>query len=360
MNVTVAPTGKTVSGVNTSAHRPAALPELPVGARSILPTVWITFVTTVLLALAFSFGNVWDLGKRLGVEEHVAPLIGPTVDITAIGLLVVVPWLVLAGVPAEKLSGANRLMFFAGALTLALNSAPAAIKGWTQDDPNAWGLAAVEAIVPSLLIAWSHVGPTLIALYVEVRSGVLMATAEAARADAESASRRAEERVAEIAAAVDAAVAEAVERAAAEHSVRLTEALTAAEEGSAELLASERGYRVELEAALASEQRVAAELDASREALEKIQAELKEARREARDAKRATASGGSRGASDRAPRRTLDEWVDLAKDALPEWQIETPAGPVIGSALDLSSAGTISNIRKRLEADRLALAGGAS
>jgi hypothetical protein len=60
------------------------------------------------------------------------------------------------------------------------------------------------------------------------------------------------------------------------------------------------------------------------------------------------------------PRKTaaelLEERVDAAKDALPMWQIETPSGPEIRSALGIKSDGVISDIRKRLDADRLTLA----
>ena len=66
------------------------MPKLPAGAKGILPTIWGAFITTVVLALAFSFANVYLLDRQLGVEPHVAPLIGPAVDITAFGLLVVV------------------------------------------------------------------------------------------------------------------------------------------------------------------------------------------------------------------------------------------------------------------------------
>lgn len=309
---------------------PAKPPRLPVGAGAILPTVWATFITTVLLALAFSFGNVWGLGRILGVETHVAPLIGPAVDLTALGLLVVVPWLVLAGVPAERLKPANRLMWFAGALTLALNSGPAAIRGWTGADPRAWGLAAVEAIVPALLIAWSHVGPRLIALFVEVRTrhtaAVAAALREADQAASEDASRHA--------ALIQSAKAEA----------------------RREALEEVAGHLAEVEAARASEQRIRAELEASEEARRRAESELKESRRTPSTG----ASKKSSQPSSRRTRKTLEEWVALAKERLPEWQMETPTGPVIGSALDLRSDGTISKIRTRLEADRLALTAGGS
>lgn len=309
------------------------LPKLPAGAAAVLPTVWLTFVTTVVLALAFSFGNVWDLGRAIGVERHVAPLIGPAVDLTAIGLLVVVPWFVLAGIAPERLKAANRLMRLAGFLTLALNSGPSAIAGWAAADPRAWGRALVEAIVPTLLIAWSHVGPGLIALFVEVRERHADRVTETLRTARANDSRLAEERAGEI--------AEAVARAGEETAAELAEAAA---------------QRASLEASLREvQERREAEETAAAEALRKVQAELAEARKEAR---RKPVHSGSKKPAERAPRKSLDEWVDAAKDALPEWQIETPTGAVIGSALDLSSAGTISKIRQQLEADRIAITSG--
>jgi hypothetical protein len=347
-----------MTGRHTQTPPAKALPKLPAGASGVLPTVWATFVITVLLALAFSFGNVWDLSTTLGVERHVAPLIGPAVDLTAIGLLVVVPWFVLAGASGDQLKAANRLMRLAGFLTLALNSGPSAIRGWVGGDATAWGRALVEAIVPTLLIAWSHVGPLLIGLFVEVRERHQERVAEALRSDAEAASRRAEERMAEIATAAEEAVREALSTVTDEHSATLAQVRAEMDKEVSELLVSDRETRAELESTLAAKQTLEADLETAREALSSVQAELREVRREGR---RKPASGGSKTPVGRAPRRTEDEWVDLAKERLPEWQIETPTGSVIGSALDLSSAGTITKIRQRLEADRLALAnGGAS
>lgn len=319
--------------MTTDPKHAAQAPRLPAGADAVLPTVWGAFVTTVVLALAFSFGNVWDLNRTLGMERHVAPLVGPAVDITAIGLLVVVPWFVLAGISPERLRSANRLMRLAGFLTLALNSGPSAIKGFSEKNPAAWGLALVEAIVPTLLIAWSHVGPGLIALFVEVRERHAERVAAVRRDAAAEADRLSEERAAAIAAAVSLAREE-----------------SAAER--VELAAQVASLEASLQAAMDAH---AADMAASQEALSKAQADLREARKAARSK---TPSGTPKAPSGRAPRRSLDEWVEIVKDRLPEWQMETPTGSVIGSALDLSSAGTISEIRKRLEADRLAITSG--
>lgn len=323
----------------TEQQRPdrPELPKLPAGAGGILPTVWVTFVVTVLLALAFSFANVWELGRTLGIEKHVAPLIGPAVDLTAVGLLVVVPWLVLAGVPTKRLGAANKLMAAAGFLTLALNSAPAAIKGWTRGDATAWGRAAVEAIVPFLLMAWSHVGPKLVAIFVEVRERHAERVAEILRTAEEGDSRLAEERAREVSDAVAAALSNAASR----HEREVAEVAAQCAELESSLRAAEERHRAEREAAEES-------LRTAREA-------LAEARRRAVERAQKRTPDRAPKAPSRAPRRSLDEWVALAKEALPTWQLETPTGTQIGSALDLSSEGTISKIRQRLEADRSVL-----
>jgi hypothetical protein len=259
------------------------------------------------------------------------------VDITAFGLLVVVPWLVLAGVSPEKLKPANRLMAVAGFLTLALNSAPSGINGWVHHDARAWGRAAVEAIVPLLLIWWSHVGPKLIAAFVEVQAGHRDALVEVDN-----------ERAAEVAGAV----AEALQRATAEHAVEL---------------AAEAAKRAEVESAKVS---VEAELrtlaESSTRRISQVEAEL-EALREATRGGRVSAPRRatqrvpprSTEAAERAPRKSaaelLEERVEAAKDALPTWQLETPSGPEIRSALNLKSDGVVSSVRQRLDADRLAL-----
>jgi hypothetical protein len=347
------------------------VPKLPAGAKGILPTIWGAFLITVVLALAFSFANVWNLDLTLGVEYHVAALIGPAVDITAVGLLVVVPWLVLAGAPAERLRPANRLMGAAGFLTLALNSAPSAITGWVHGDPRAWGRAAVEAIVPFLLIAWSHVGPKLIALFVEVHARHMEAVAEALRIEREGSAEAAQQRAAE----VQAAVTEALRRASVEHAVELADASTEhaaqlAEESArhAERLAAESAERARLESTIASmEAEHRASMESSTARLAQVEADLERLRERAATTRKAPPRTAIRAGlrtsaemAEKAPRRSaaelLEERVEAAKEALPTWQLETPAGPEIRSALGLKSDGVVSDIRKRLEADRLDLA----
>lgn len=327
----------------TEQQRPQ-LPKLPAGAGGILPTVWVTFVVTVLLALAFSFANVWELSRTLGIERHVAPLIGPAVDLTAVGLLVVVPWLVLAGVPTRRLGPANKLMAAAGFLTLALNSAPSAIKGWTAGDAKAWGRAAVEAIVPFLLMMWSHVGPKLVALFVEVRERHAERVAEILRVAEESSTEAAERRCAEI----NAAVAEALRGASVEWETKLAEEASRRTRLEADIASAEERHRTSMESSTSKLAQAEAEIARLREASRNRTSKVP--RRPIAKAADDSAKPVRKSAAE-----LLEERVEAAKEALPTWQLETPSGPEIGSALGLKSDGVISAIRKRLEADRLEL-----
>jgi hypothetical protein len=137
----------------------------------------ILIVTSALIAgltFAFSFGNVWTLDLMLGVEKHIAPLVGPAVDLSVIGLLITVQWLSLAGVTSSDLRPARRLLNACGLVTMALNSAPSLVTGHATGSHIAYGRAAVEAIAPWLLIAWSHVGPLMLRHFVELRTAQLV------------------------------------------------------------------------------------------------------------------------------------------------------------------------------------------
>ncbi|GAB3657264.1 hypothetical protein GCM10027589_17250 [Actinocorallia lasiicapitis] len=117
-------------------------------------------VTSILAGIAaltflFSFGNIWALGRRLGVEPWIAPLVGPAVDLSVIGLLVAVRYLALRGVSPNQLRQARALLVFSGLTTLALNTAEPTLRG-------EYGRAAFDAVGPLLLIGWSEVGPGLL------------------------------------------------------------------------------------------------------------------------------------------------------------------------------------------------------
>jgi hypothetical protein len=107
------------------------------------------------MALAFSVVNVTRLCLDLGVTAWIAWLIGPSVDLSVIGLLTGIRFLSLHGFTDAQLAKLNRFLRFCGLLTLALNTAGAF---WHLQ----FGTAAVDAIGPVLLIGWSEVGPWLL------------------------------------------------------------------------------------------------------------------------------------------------------------------------------------------------------
>jgi Protein of unknown function (DUF2637) len=122
-------------------------------------TRWtVTTITLVIAALsfAFCFGNCHDLCLSLGLDGWIAWLIGPSVDLSVIGLLVGVRYLASVGYSGAELAKPRRLLILCGLLTLALNTADALTHG-------RYGTAAVNAIGPILLICWSDVGPWLVA-----------------------------------------------------------------------------------------------------------------------------------------------------------------------------------------------------
>lgn len=118
----------------------------------------VTTITLLIAALsfAFCFGNSHDLCISLGLDGWIAWLIGPSVDLSVIGLLVAVRYLASAGYTGADLAKPRRLLVLCGLLTLALNTAEALTHG-------RYGTAAVNAIGPILLICWSDVGPWLVA-----------------------------------------------------------------------------------------------------------------------------------------------------------------------------------------------------
>ncbi len=121
-------------------------------------TRWtITAITLLIAALAFAFcfGNTHSLCINLGIDGWIAWLIGPSVDLSVIGLLLGVRHLTLLGYSDEQLSKPRRLLILCGLLTLALNTADAITRG-------RYGTAAVDAIGPVLLICWADVGPWLL------------------------------------------------------------------------------------------------------------------------------------------------------------------------------------------------------
>jgi hypothetical protein len=107
------------------------------------------------LTFLFGFGNVLDLGLRLGVSPWVAPLVAPAVDVSVVALLLGSRELALRGAPVEALRPVHRLLMFTSVVTLALNTAAPLLA-------EEWGKAAFDAVGPLLLIGWAHVGPALL------------------------------------------------------------------------------------------------------------------------------------------------------------------------------------------------------
>jgi hypothetical protein len=117
----------------------------------------VTMIAGVVVGLTFlfGFGNVFNLGLRLGVPVWVAPLVAPAVDLSILGLLLGTRHLALSGAPVEVLHPARRLLFFASLVTLALNVADPLVAG-------EYGRAAFDSVGPLLLIGWAEVGPGLL------------------------------------------------------------------------------------------------------------------------------------------------------------------------------------------------------
>jgi hypothetical protein len=88
------------------------------------------------LTFAFGFGNVWALGRSLGVPPLVAPLVGPAVDLSVAGLLIGIRHLSMAGVARKQLRPARILLTACGAATLALNIAGPVTAGAYAGPPS--------------------------------------------------------------------------------------------------------------------------------------------------------------------------------------------------------------------------------
>lgn len=130
----------------------------PVPSGAGLARWTVTTITLAICGLCFAvcFGNAHTLCLSLGMDGWIAWLIGPSVDLSVIGILLGVRYLATAGYDQRALAKPRRLLVLCGLLTLALNTADAL-------DHRHLGAAAVNAIGPVLLICWSDVGPWLVA-----------------------------------------------------------------------------------------------------------------------------------------------------------------------------------------------------
>jgi hypothetical protein len=86
--------------VITTRHDSPAVSSSAELAGEVFTRRVITVVLAAITALTFTFGfgNVWALGRSLGVPPFVAPLVGPAVDLSVAGLLIGIRHLSMAGV----------------------------------------------------------------------------------------------------------------------------------------------------------------------------------------------------------------------------------------------------------------------
>lgn len=145
---------------------PDGSPGFPGSAAAAAITRHAVIVITCVIAatsFAFSFCNVADLCLRVGIPQPLAWLVSPPVDLSVTGLLLGLSILSQRHCADEEsrkrlrtLLRKLRLMLLGcGALTIALNTSGAAIRGQL-------GAALVDAILLTLLILWSEAGPPLI------------------------------------------------------------------------------------------------------------------------------------------------------------------------------------------------------
>lgn len=109
-------------------------------------------VSAILLAFGFDFGNVWALAARLGVPERVQPLTAPAVTISYLALMVGQQYLALRGWSHRELLKPRLWLLLIGAMTYALNCGDAFLA-------DAYGEAAFDAVMPTLLLMWGELAP---------------------------------------------------------------------------------------------------------------------------------------------------------------------------------------------------------
>ncbi|HLK01881.1 MAG TPA: hypothetical protein VKU39_18520 [Streptosporangiaceae bacterium] len=145
--------------VHTSGQ---ARPPLP-GEALTRCAVTVVTAAIVVMAFAFSLGNVTRLCLDLGVTAWIAWLVAPAVDLSVVGLLAGIRFLSLHGYTDGQLRRPRHLLWFCGILTLALNTSGAL-------SHRMYGTALVDAVGPALLIAWSEAGPWLLRQIYTVRT----------------------------------------------------------------------------------------------------------------------------------------------------------------------------------------------
>jgi hypothetical protein len=138
----------------TSAATAAAGLPLP-GEALTRRAITAISAAIVIMAFAFSLGNVTKLCLDLGITAWISWLVGPAVDLSVVGLLTGTRFLSLHGYTDRQLAKLRRMLRFCGILTLALNTSGAL-------GHRMFGTALVDAVGPALLIGWSEAGPWML------------------------------------------------------------------------------------------------------------------------------------------------------------------------------------------------------
>lgn len=287
--------GKQTGAPNGGARR-TTVPKLH---SVMLVVLVVATVVTGLASLVFSYGNVRSTLIGLGWETWLASLYTPAVDVTVITLILVLQYLASAGVAQNRLRKPTWLLAGAGLAMLGANVVPSLITGAVKHQGGAYGRALADAVLPAILIAWSHIGPYLLTLFTEIRTEAEAAALEVQerRTWATEADR------AEAAAILENAHTEAERiRAAASEELAAAASVRQAEEAAAVAAARQRTAAArDLDDQLAERERMAARQLADRErvvgteaagAMREAELLAARAKRELAEAERMTASIG--------------------------------------------------------------------
>jgi hypothetical protein len=96
-------------GTAPTARRRASRPP---GETFTLYAISVILTVIAALTFAFSFGNIWAVGLRVGVDPWIPPLVGPAVDLSVVGLLAGIQYAVSHGVGLDRLRPARALLAF--------------------------------------------------------------------------------------------------------------------------------------------------------------------------------------------------------------------------------------------------------
>ena len=141
--------------------------------RIIVGVVLFVMAVVPLLTFLFSFGNVGDLGKSLGIDWRIAYLTGPAVDLTATGMIVAATWLSYRGMSESELWRVHALSIICALIMFALNCGPSIYV-------HRYQLAGFSAVGPFLLMAMGFVGPWLLRQLTDTRTAPAAAPKPAA------------------------------------------------------------------------------------------------------------------------------------------------------------------------------------